>query len=440
MPGWAQASSSCSPSLNNRVLDALRSFLRTQMSAHSISLPCSSHGKCTYHKHWPSTVTRASQPSHHIIEAAKHAREEQRTRRPPSSHLKRSLIQKFPDELLLAICDYLGPMDQACLALTCRALAVTIGPSAWKYVSKAGEASWYKHAEMLDVLQRDFNSEAWWRCSACESFHPRAKTQQDDDHDHLAKASAKFNQMRHLSKDDDGNEVNIGPPKQPLYTLDFSLVHAVMDRHLNGTRKGLCLNSLRCAGSHTFHVLPGVTMSINYAFAPKIVVDRLLMRSEFQFQPKREQLSRNTQAKYQSVQLFLTKNDFWLCRHMQARNLVRVLQQGVMHERKCTYCPSEFSMETLPNEGVRIRSWQNFGVGRSAKETRWMHLSRSFPERKAYTWGKEDIGEAYDRIMCSTREEFDRQLQNSKGPGGRYDPELKRMVYKSLPIKLAERI
>jgi hypothetical protein len=90
--------------------------------------------------------------------------------------------------------------------------------------------------------------------------------------------------------------------------------------------------------------------------------------------------------------------------------------------------------------GLRIRVWQNFGAGRTPKDPKWVHMSRTGKQSKLYPWGKENIGEAFERILCSTKKEFQQQLERSDGGGTWYDPELKKRAYKTLPWKLGERL
>jgi hypothetical protein len=92
------------------------------------------------------------------------------------------------------------------------------------------------------------------------------------------------------------------------------------------------------------------------------------------------------------------------------------------------------------HSGIRIRVWQNLGSGRSRNDLKWLHISKSGAESRLYDRGKEDIREAFDRILCSTKEEFKRQLERSDGRGSWYDPELKTRQYKTLPAQLAERL
>jgi hypothetical protein len=66
-----------------------------------------------------------------------------------------------------------------------------------------------------------------------------------------------------------------------------------------------------------------------------------------------------------------------------------------------------------------------------------MHLSSGPNSKKKYDWGEESLDEAFNRIMCSTTDEFEKQVQMSDGRGAWYDPQLKKRVYKTLPISVA---
>ena len=112
----------------------------------------------------------------------------------------------------------------------------------------------------------------------------------------------------------------------------------------------------------------------------------------------------------------------------------------------CKYCPMQYYAYTFgrapPSESkvVEVKAWYNLGAGQSPKDSKWLHIARTGKEKRAFAWGKQNIAEAFERIWCSTEEEFKRQLERSDERGNWYEPELERKAYKSLPVHLAGRL
>ncbi|KAF2733566.1 hypothetical protein EJ04DRAFT_513074 [Polyplosphaeria fusca] len=404
------------------------------MSPLTILLPCHSHNGCTYHAHWSQAPPAAAQNSNTPTRAST-----------PVSHP--SPIQQLPAELLLNITKDLRPIEQASLALTCRLFASTLGPSIWPAVSQAGTASWRDHDDVLDLLQRDLPSVEWWRCRMCMMFHARSKAAPIED---AARSSFHLRNMLPFktspsSHPDTPRGLALGAAAEPLYTVDFSLVRAVMDRHFGARRyDGLCLHSLQCARKRTWPVTQIDDIVVEYSFLPKIVLDRLLLRATYTLWSKRNMYVQNMVLSDLSIADFLRDMHFKTCNHCFAGEVLRgLMRPAAPSERaplrsRCAFCPTQSIAYVLSNGGICIRTWQNLGSGRDAKDRRWVHLSSGVAEAKKYAWGSEDVQEAFERILCSTRDEFERQVEISDGRGTWYDPQLEKSVYKTLPTSVAE--
>ncbi|KAF1994918.1 hypothetical protein P154DRAFT_526719 [Amniculicola lignicola CBS 123094] len=357
-----------------------------------------------------------------------------------------SPMERLPTELLLCISAYLNAVEQASFALTCRALGLALGPLVWGKASKTGVATWYRHAEMLDVLQRDMKSEEWWRCAHCVAFHAREKTIPQTPSTNLERVCDKFRRgpFRLLGRADE-KCLRIGIAKDPLYIIDFNLIRAVMDRHFLGPEHGVCLNMLRCDGTRTFYISETANMLLKYDFAPRIVLDRLLLRSTFEFIFQRTMFIRNISVEELSISDFIQQCDFWVCGHEQVGSAVATFKQD--DERhwkpksfKCQYCPTHYNVQAPGKTRICVSVWQNLGIGRNLEFRKWKHLSRTGKRKLKYEWAGENIAEAFERILCSTRKEFKKQLKLSDGMGNWYDPELQMRAYKTLPEKIAERL
>jgi hypothetical protein len=415
----------------------------------SIQLPCRSHRGCTFHRHRNSSgpATSDTVPTYTTITATKNSGNRiERTSVLQQESLNLAPIQRLPTEILVQIAALLASIDNASFALTCRMTAVILGPL-WREWSKAGGGSWYKHDEMLDLLERDL-SDDYWRCHECLILHPRQKAMQRDGARTLG--GAMLNEVLRLAKKEE-QVVQFGPAHDPLYTLDFDLVKAFMDRHYLGLPHGVCYNTLRCTGTRTYVLSETSNMVLEYDFRPKIVVDRLLLQSTYVFRRQHTMFMQNVALEEVPLQEFFEKLAFWLCGHDQAAEVVQAFDKWSVGRKgyqkqdlKCAYCATQYSLQynikANPHNGIRIQSWTNLGSGKSLKDTRWSHFIKTGKRRTAYDLGKENVGEAFERIMCSTRKEFDRQLQRSDGGGSWYDPELKKRAYKTLPTTLAERL
>ncbi|KAF2706049.1 hypothetical protein K504DRAFT_493862 [Pleomassaria siparia CBS 279.74] len=431
------------------------------MPATMISLPCRAHHECTYHKHWSpapsssaptdpldknsSTIVNIKATSIQVPTVVKskrlslfHPEIQQKAEPAP--------FQRLPTELLLSILFYLSPVEQASFALTCRSFALILGPEAWKDAQKNGHTSWVHHDQMLDVLQRDLNSEAWWRCNECLRYHTRRRIFRKPQ----VKKRLNFQDLLDFrARLDEKKSLRLGNTKDPLYVLDFPLLKSVMSRHFHASQDGICLNSLRCRGIRTFPLTETTKMELKYEVLNKIVLDRLLLQVTYTFTPLRTMFVRNMDVPDVSTLDFLQALDFWLCNHLQASSaIIQAVdaQADKFQALYCKYCPTQYTVNTtisLPSarfQVFEIKTWHNLGAGRSAKDIKWIHIARRRKEKKLYAWGKQNIAEAFERILCSTTEEFERQLERSDGVGSWYDPELQRRAYKTLPVNLAGRL
>jgi hypothetical protein len=430
-----------------------------QMTEYKISLPCQAHRDCTYHKHWISAPATFSSPSASDEPLNKNSTTGitgttpiQNVENKGSSVFCPGLTPKpqatpmlnLPTELILSIVSFLSPASQASLALTCRSFALILGPTAWKDARTNGHVSWAQHDGILDVLQRDMSSEAWWRCPECIRYHPRQKTRPEGQVISTLQVLIDYRSRR-----DERKRLVLGNPLDPIYILDFDLLKSIMNRHTLGPPNGLCLNSLRCRGIRDFPLTETTRMELQYQVLPKIVLDRLLVQVTYTFTPLPIMFVRNMAVADVSTLSFLRDLNFWICGHLQCSAAAihatagQTLNPGVFH---CKYCPMQCSVKTdisLPSvksKVVEIKTWYNFGQGQSGKDVKWMHIVRRGKAKKAYVWGKQNIADSFERILCSTKEEFERQLEKSDGAGTWYDDELKMHGYKTLPFELAGRL
>lgn len=408
-----------------------------------------------YHKHWyPPEASVAAAPTNSTaigttalgeqidksIEVNKASILQEQS--PPFPE-PQALIKHLPTELLLAITAYLEPVEKASLALTCLSLIEALGVETLLAATKAGSASWYRHAEMLDLLQRDTSSDKFWRCPQCLQFHDR-RIYRPNNTSSGWRLSSMFNaKWREESKE---SSLLIGPSNNPVYIVDFNLVKAAMDRHFAKEQGvGVCLNMLKCQGAHTFPFSEVTNIMFKYEHTPKIVLDKLLLRSTYTFQPQDTMFIRNIKVNNTSHKDLLEKFDWWICGHTNAKETAEPLVQNpwkvqsgkVHHHGRCNYCPTQYATNALPHLGFRIRVWQNLGSG-DAKDLKWAHISGRENEGKTYKWGQQNVREAFERLLCSTIEEFAEQWERSDGCGKWYDPELQQRAYRTLPWKAAE--
>ena len=353
----------------------------------AVLLPCHSHRHCTVHKYWHlptggihklsarspsinSPVAQAALDDTKIPDKIAH------THSPKSS--TSTLFQTIPNELLLAICVYLSSIDQASLALTCRRFANDIGPSAWKRHSVAGLASWYQHAQMLDLLERDFSDENLWRCEPCLRFHRRGKSA-------LPKGPSRVIRLPHkvypIMKGFNNSQIRFGPTKNSLYVIHFGSAKAVMDRHFLSESQGVCINTLKCGGTLKFPNSQTSEVVLRYSVTPKVIIDRLLVESDYLFTRQPTMFVQNVKLNEASANEFITHLDFWVCAHRKAGDILRLAERvgkktSECKLQRCEYCPTQSTVFLIANDVIRVRSWQNFGTVRSMKETNWVHLSR----------------------------------------------------------------
>jgi hypothetical protein len=393
-----------------------------------VSLPCTSHRSCAYHQYRmaPSLSNPSSIINTPVINPIAVPTSTTTTGTIRNPDAKVVPFQTLPTELILAILSYLTPTEQTCLALTCKGFASIIGPMSWVLTSKAKGAGLRRHDEIMDLLQKDLDEE-YWRCTDCELFHPRVKIQQ-----RVAKRNSQtivLNQFFRGKENGKESELRLGIKHDPLYILTFSLVEAIMSRHFLSPPSGLCLNALKCRGSRSFTLSPITDVILDYIFTSKIVVDRLLLHAAYTFRRHRTMFVSNMPVSEQSLQEFLVSLPFQLCKHRKIASVFTKL--------RCPYCPTQWVIHGDRRHEIHVSVYQNLGEGRK-EDTRWKFLTQSEgkPLRK-YQWGNENVEEAFQRILCSTMEEFKKQLERSDGRGSWYDPILERPAYKTLPESLA---
>lgn len=197
-----------------------------------IQLPCSSDNLCTYHKHWGASSrfwsAEDAPMSDNIVTTTSTAEgvESETTFYPQNiSSAEAVPIKKLPAELLLIIIAYLPSVERACLALTCRLFAYNLGSDIWRQASKAGQASWVKQADMLDMLQKDLSSKDRWRCDECICFHPRCRLAPKADPGSRLGLKSRLNAILSIEGRRE-KSLQLGPPLDPLYIMSFPLLKA----------------------------------------------------------------------------------------------------------------------------------------------------------------------------------------------------------------------
>ena len=387
------------------------------MAPSPIALPCRYRPQdCTWHKHWQSASSPAplskNRPSDIPSTAATWTAIKSKWR--PSSINNESTstpstIQTLPTELLLVISDFLPALSRVSLALTCRQFALMIGPRAWKHLDH------YLWLALMDLRQKDLDGSQFWRCDDCQTFHQRRHETQN----RLINYPS-FHRIPMLRR----TTLCYGKPKDPIYVLDFDLVKGVMDRHFLGPSHGICLNALKCTGTTKFPVNMVYDVVLDYKFTPKIAVDRLLLRANYRFTAKKLMFVSNTLYDTLDMFAFLDQLDFWICGHQKVKLAEEVLfhkKEQAVSSVRCPYCPTHFVVDRAIEHGldtyVSLSVWQNLGTGRDVKDPKWQHLTRTGKSKRLYAADRGDVQQAFERIYCSTRREFDKQLERSRRSG-----------------------
>lgn len=391
------------------------------MVQQSIRLPCRTHpADCNEHKFWrsqqlPLNKAFSTRPSRlfRITPSTWSCTRQIRRKTGPADirNYRKSSIQTLPVELLQQIASYLTPEAEAAFSLTCHDIAHVIGNRA--LVDNYGKAaSWYKKLEFLDVLLPDYSPVDWWRCNQCMNVHRRSWIGPSQQGPLLIRWWKKRRQI---------GELRYGPPDDPIYVLGFDEVQLVMDRHFQCKRlkalNGICIESLKCSGSRTYSVNSTSKIVLHYIFEPRIVIDRLLLRATYQFQFQRTMFLRNFSVEDISIVAFMSKLGFRCCSHLNMNDMDE-LKCG----KNCPFCPTEFEMKINNGGGESAQSlgvsvWQNLGSGRTPKDSKWQHLAKPKGDRGVmYHRSGESVREAYQRIYCSTREEFENQWATAAAP------------------------
>jgi len=449
-----------------------------------IRLPCSSHRGCTYHNSnnassldirfndSPATVGAKTINSIAPSESTPSKKEKTPTASPINATVP---IQTLPTELLLLTLAYLTTIEQASLSLTCKHFATILGPSLWPVTSKAKGANWRRHDDFLDALQKDFEAE-YWRCRDCVLFHPRTKLVtngrgQQQSHPKprpLIHPSTLKRLFRVRIREDSTSQVlQLGPSENPVYTITRLLITSILNQHHSSALQGsplTCLNALKCRGTFAHTISPPspaalpfttltpltLTLTHTHTHVSKIVLDRLLLRSTYSFAlSSTPPIVFPPEASLLYLRHSLVQLPFRICSHLELFSCVELMLQveagdsGVKRGR-CKFCPTQWIARRLRNKTVSytldFRVYQNLGRGEleGREDDMWRFLTQPLGKRmQIYEWGYEDVEEAFERILCSTAEEFWRQLEKSDGRGSWYDPILMRRGYKTLPESVA---
>ncbi|PSN66026.1 hypothetical protein BS50DRAFT_574504 [Corynespora cassiicola Philippines] len=420
--------------------------------ADGIPLPCADPTTCTYHtfrsRSLAASPSSRRAPNDHTCSARPNSGPANGSPKPSSS--KRgsentirelatgtSLLPVLPAELLLLIVEHLSPLDRASLALSCRSLAHSLGRDVWRCVSKAGTASWYRHEEFLDVLGRDLG-DGYWRCRDCLVFHVRGKrTAKECEEETRSRRTPRIllGLGRGMS-----SVLKLGMKNDPVYLLDRRLVDAVFERHARGAPHGACLNSLKCSGFRIFYTSKTLNQILKYTFTSKMVLDRLMLRAEYSLTPKETMFVQGVEVDRVSALDFVKTLDFWICGHLHLGGVLgrmkRTKSREVLH---CPYCPTQ-CLVIIPSSwgSLRWKVYQDFGLC-TGGEGGWRHFASTGPSKKAYKWKERNLEQAFERILCSTKDEFKGQMEKSDGKGKWYDSELDKKVYRTLPTVIAGR-
>jgi hypothetical protein len=188
-------------------------------------------------------------------------------------------------------------------------------------------------------------------------------------------------------------------------------------------------------------------MVLKYEFEPKVVLDRLLLRSTYKFQPAATMFVQNMQINEASTAVFLEHIDFWICGHQHTAGIMRSLRSqsegawvGQTIDLECGYCPTQYQVTATSDEGIRIQVWQNLGSGRSRTDTKWRHLTTTGKRKQIYRWHREEkLDEVFRNVFCSSEAEFRKlaaEAEHWRPWRGR--PSRKNGEFKSLPVNIAE--
>ena len=98
-----------------------------------------------------------------------------------------------------------------------------------------------------------------------------------------------------------------------------------MDQHFHRKRQeflnGICVESLKCSASRTYSIDSTTKVILHYAFEPRIVIDRLLLRATYQFQFQRTMFFLpNVSVEDVSVTKFMGKLGFRCCSHLNVND------------------------------------------------------------------------------------------------------------------------
>lgn len=396
------------------------------MASPTIFLPCRAHPRgCASHRYWDLSSPAASSDnqspatrrgvSARILDIL--------GRRNPTfqNHSSKTSckIQLLPNELLFTVYELLPRESQVAFVLTCRRFAVVLGPTAWK------DVDWYSWQSIMNIHQKNLDPHDFWRCQLCQNFHRRQEIQRGQ----IAPPAS------NLPIENKKHRLRYGIPKDPVYTLDFKLIKRVMDGHFLGPAHGLCLHSLRCSGTRRYPPFQGYAFELHYSFTPKIVVDRLLLKSQYRFKPivvvSRPEFEGQVFATVESTPIvlqFLKKLNFNICGH-QKTDVVKTLLEKNPHEvenLRCPFCPTHFRAEVLARAGIllslELSTWQNLGTGRDVHDVKWQHLSAAGAEKRLYKQDPGNVHKAFELIHCPKQKDFGelsesyRSLKWARGP------------------------
>lgn len=201
-------------------------------------------------------------------------------------------LHRLPVELLMLVIEDLGLYDRLNLALACRYLFSTlekdVALAKEDFCSSRELAANSKDPRSREEVMREANAflrglvrareGRYWHCEECMLLHARhIKSMRPPGS--LAKLSNLLGILG-LQQGAEEQVFCIRIQRTTLYEISFSTAQAVMDRHARKAT-GVCVNALRCSGVYDSPSTQEDSMILRYAFEPRIVLDRLLLKATY---------------------------------------------------------------------------------------------------------------------------------------------------------------
>ena len=380
---------------------------------YTISFPCAHHDECTFHRrYFPAALQdHVWIPRHQAALSAVSKQHEDASSASRSVYsvqvAGQSRLELLPRELLLLVLDSFTLADKACLALTSRSMACSIGSNVWSEVRQANRT---RRNDFLRILVRDMR-EQFWHCEFCGVLHQRSREvvappvssvkQHASPARRLLKTSRLFGQRRQSHAEEQKFQVRVHGV--PIYVLSFPLVKSVTDWWITHKELGTCLHSLNCKGVRLYpHKSETARMILKYDFQPRIFENELSIRAAYTWEVEnwRERLdiqeagrSKAPDGRFKTIKS-TGDIDLLLCQHMDAHSTLHAAFKERLSERmiRCQYCPTQM-MVTQSNAfvmeySIQFEVWHKLGPCQSPEERRWMHVVKGGREKKEFDWNE----------------------------------------------------